>query len=131
MLVKSMRSIVAFVFVGGLTTGVHVAVGLICNQWFGLSPFNANLVAFAFGFFVSYFGHRSVTFRSRGRVSRSMPRFFAIAATNLFLNQAIVYSVVNILHRPYWLALAVMVLVVPAFTYVLSRIWAFDDGDPT
>ena len=124
-----MRSVVVFCIMGGLTTIVHIIVGLVAHHSWGLAPFNANLVAFSAGFFVSYFGHRSVTFRSTGRVSRSMPRFFLIAATSLFLNQVIVYSIVNVMAQPYWLALCVMVAVVPAFTYILSRLWAFNDGD--
>jgi putative flippase GtrA len=123
-----MRSLIVFVGVGGFTTIVHVQVGLIVHHLFGLEPFNANLVAFCVGFFVSYYGHRTYTFRSPGRVSRSMPRFFVIAATSLALNQIIVYGVVNVLGQPYWQALAVMVAVVPTFTYVLGRLWAFSDG---
>jgi len=124
-----MRSIVTFIVMGGITTVVHVIVGLIAFHFGGLSAFNANLVAFSCGFFVSYFGHRSYTFRSRARVSRSMPRFLAISGVSLVLNQAIVYGVVTVLGQPYWAALAVMVAVVPTFTYVFGRVWAFSDGD--
>lgn len=127
--IATMRSIFVFCIMGGLTTVVHVIVGLIAYHSFGLSPFNANLVAFTAGFFVSYFGHRSYTFRSSGLISRSMPRFFTIALTSLFLNQAIVYIVVNMIGKPYWVALCGMVAVVPTFTYIMGRFWAFDDGD--
>lgn len=124
-----MRSIVVFGAMGGLTTVIHIAVGLLVHHVFGLSAFMANLVAFCVGFFVSYFGHRSFTFRSTAKVARSMPRFFVIAATSLILNQLIVYLTVNVAEQPYWAALAIMVAVVPTFTYVLARVWAFDDAD--
>lgn len=124
-----MRSLIYFFGIGGITTFVHVVIGLIAHHGAGLAPFNANLVAFCFGFFMSYFGHRTYTFRSPGRMSRSMPRFFVIAAASLALNQIIVHGVVTMLGHPYWLALAVMVAIVPAFTYLLGRLWAFNDGE--
>lgn len=123
-----MRSALVFVVIGALTTIVHIIVGLIVHHVLHVDAFNANLAAFCVGFFVSYFGHRTYTFRSEARISYSMPRFFCISLMSLFLNQAIVFVMVNTLHYPYWMALGVMVAVVPAFTYVLGRLWAFSDG---
>lgn len=123
------RSIVTFVFMGGITTVVHVLVGLCAHHFAGLAPFNANLVAFSVAFFLSYFLHKTYSFRSPGRVRRSMPRFFVVSATNLILNQLIVYVFSIVLGHPYWISLAIMVVVVPTFTYILSRVWVFDDGD--
>ncbi|MCB2092883.1 MAG: GtrA family protein [Rhodobacteraceae bacterium] len=123
-----MRSIVAFGVTGGISTVMCVLVGLFSYRIIGLAPFNANLVGFSVGFFISYYGHRTFSFRSEGKVSRSMPRFFVIAATNLVLSQAIVFTIVNVIGRPYWQALAIMVTIVPAFTYVMGRMWAFNDG---
>ncbi|MGR3762387.1 GtrA family protein (plasmid) [Roseobacteraceae bacterium NS-SX3] len=125
----SVRSIAVFIVTGGVTTVVHVLAGLAAHYLLGLDAFNANLVAFAVAFFVSYFGHKNFSFRSPGRVRRSMPRFFVVSVTNLFLNQFIVYSLSTAGGHPYWLSLAVMVAVVPAFTYILSRVWVFSDGD--
>ena len=59
-----------------------------------------------------------------------MPRFFVVSATSLVINQVIVFSAVNIAQQSYWISLVIMIAVVPVFTYVLSRIWAFDDGAP-
>ena len=124
-----MRSIIVFCLTGGITTVVHITVGLTVHRYLGIDPFNANLIAFCFGFMVSYFGHRHFTFRSPGRVRRSMPRFFVIAAVSLVLNQLIVFTFVNLLGYSYNVALAVMVVVVPTFTYLGGRLWAFSDGD--
>ena len=125
----SLRSVTTFVLTGGAVTVIHVAVGLIAHHFGGLEPFNANLVAFAVAFLFSYFGHRNLSFRSPGRIRRSMPRFFALSLTNLVLNQVIVYVVSGIMGYAYWIALGVMVVVVPTFTYMVSALWIFDDGD--
>ncbi len=124
-----MRSIITFGLMGGLSTVVHVLTGLLAHYQAGLSPFNANIVAYCAGFLVSYFGHRHFTFRSPGRISRSMPRFLVIALAGLVMSQAIVYLVVTMGGLAYWFALAVVVATVPPATYVLGRIWAFNDGD--
>ncbi len=125
----SVRSVVTFVVTGGVVTGVHIAVGLLAHHLGGLEPFTANLVAYSVAFFVSYFGHRNYSFRSPGRIQRSMPKFFVISAINLVLNQIIVFTVSDVLGQPYWASLAVMVAIVPTFTYVMSKAWAFSDGD--
>ncbi|WP_424831814.1 GtrA family protein [Ruegeria sp.] len=125
----SVRSVVTFVVTGGIVTAVHVAVGLMAHHFAGLDPFNANLVAYSVAFFVSYFGHRNYSFRSPGRIQTSMPKFFVISVINLFLNQIIVFTVSDMLGQPYWASLAVMIAIVPTFTYVMSKIWAFSDGD--
>lgn len=125
----SIRSITTFLLTGGTVTVIHVAVGLIAHHIGGLEPFNANLVAFSVAFFFSYFGHRNLSFRSPGRIRRSMPRFFVLSLTNLILNQVIVYMVSDVMGHPYWIALGVMVVVVPTFTYMVSALWIFDDGD--
>ena len=124
-----MRSIITFGLMGMLSTVVHVLSGLLAHYRAGLSPFNANIVAYCAGFLVSYFGHRNFTFRSPGRISRSMPRFLAIALAGLLMSQAIVWLVVSMAGLAYWFALAVIVMTVPPATYVLGRIWAFSDGD--
>lgn len=125
----AMRSLITFGFAGGFVTLVHIAVGLFLHNVLGISAFNANLMAFCVGFFLSYYMHRTYTFRSKAKVSRSMPRFFVIAAISLVLNQLSVYGVVNIAGQPYYLALATMIVVVGIFTYVMGRIWAFSDGE--
>lgn len=54
-----------------------------------------------------------------------MPRFLAIAGFGLFLNQVIVYLVVNLAGLNYFLALTAIIVTVPAITYLTSRRWAF------
>lgn len=126
---KDLRSIFMFLMMGGLTTVVHVTVGLIAHYQGGLTAFNANIVAFFAGFTVSYFGHRRYSFRSRGPIGRSMPRFFVIQATSFVINQVVIYVAVNVWGYPYPLALIAMICVVMPTTYILGRLWAFSDGD--
>lgn len=123
-------SLLGFALVGLSATGVHVAVGLIL-VWSGLfGAFFANVLAFSVAFMVSYFGHHRFSFRSTAQHRSAMPRFLAVAAFGLALNQAIVFGMVDLGHLRYELALVVIVGTVPAVTYVLSRIWAFAGSTP-
>lgn len=124
-----MRSLITFGFMGAAVTSVHITVGLICVHLVGMPAFWGNLVAFAAGFVLSYFGHRHVTFRSTAAISRSMPRFFVISGINLILSQMTVVVVVGLMGLPYSLALAVMILLVSAVGYLAGRFWVFSDGD--
>lgn len=124
-----MRSLITFGFMGGLVTCVHIAVGLLCVHLLNMAPFWGNLVAFACGFFLSYFGHRHVTFRSKAEISHSMPRFFVISGINLIISQLSVVVIVDMANLSYNLALVVMILLVSSFGYLAGRFWAFSDGD--
>jgi putative flippase GtrA len=120
---------IAFGFVGGFVTLSHIVVGLFSHHILGMTAFTANLVAYCAGFLLGYFGHRQLSFRSKAEIRKSMPKFFVISFSNLLVNQIIVYLFVNVAKYEYWVSLVVMVLTVPALTYLLSRLWAFSDGD--
>ncbi|MEV8467234.1 GtrA family protein [Fluviibacterium sp. DFM31] len=124
-----MRSLITFGFMGGIVTCVHIAVGLFCVHILHMEAFWGNLVAFCTGFFLSYYGHRHVTFRSQAHVSHSMPRFFVISAINLVISQMSVVVIVDMAGLSYNLALAVMIVLVSSFGYLAGRFWAFSDGE--
>ena len=114
-----------FVVVGLAATATHVACGLVLAEAAGLAPFWANLLAFCVALFVSYLGNHRWTFAAQGAHAFHFPRFAVIALAGLALNQAIVYVMVGVMALDYRLALAVVVLVVPALSFVLNRGWVF------
>lgn len=124
-----MQSLFTFGMVGGLATLTHVAVGLGLTGAGWMEPFQANFVAFLLAWCVSYFGHHRYTFQSGAGHARAMPRFLATAIVGLALNQAIVYAVVDRLGWSYPVALVLIVAVVPAIIYLISRFWAFREAD--
>ncbi|NOE20674.1 GtrA family protein [Ruegeria atlantica] len=120
-----LRSILSFGVVGILATVTHALVAIALIEICSLHPFSANAFGFVTGFMVSYFGHHRFSFQSEAGHRRAMPRFLAIAGLGLFLNQVIVYLMVNLGGVNYFLALCVIILTVPAITYLTSRRWAF------
>jgi putative flippase GtrA len=123
----SLSGLVAFGLVGSAATATHFAVGLTIVGLGIAAPFGANIVAFLTAFAVSYTGHRRFTFESTAGHAHALPRFFAVAAGGLALNQAIVYLCVDVLGRSYLLALVIVVSIVPGLIYLAGRFWAFPE----
>ncbi|MBU3827013.1 MAG: GtrA family protein [Candidatus Anaerobiospirillum merdipullorum] len=116
-----------FVLVGGMATLTDLTVTLVL---FYLSPgIHENVVttcAFGVAFFVSYFGHRYVTFRQSG----SMTRFFLLSGSMLLLRNLLVYLMVTFWMRGLVPIIVAMVLVT-AITYLVSKYKVFAAPKPT
>jgi len=113
-----------FVAVGAAAALTHAAV-------FGLTkplvwPELANALGFGVAFFVSFTGHRRLSFRDAGTsVSQSLVRFAATALAGFAVNEAVFVLLLRVLHWPSWPALIGALLVAAGQTFLLSRFWAF------
>jgi putative flippase GtrA len=114
-----------FALIGVGATLVHVTAALAARAGLGLPPLSANLVGYACAVGFSYVGNATLTFRKPSRDARQFARFVAVSALGLVLNQSIVYLLVNRLGWPFWLALGPVVVLVPALSFVLAKLWAF------
>jgi putative flippase GtrA len=119
------RQIFRFGVVGVAATVTHVAVAVTLIERVGTPVLAGNGLAFLVAVFVSYFGHHSWTFARDGFHDRHLPRFVTISLIGLALNQAIIFALVTLGGLPYLVGVLVVVSVVPALTFVLSRSWAF------
>jgi putative flippase GtrA len=117
--------VVRFGVVGVTATATHVGIVLALVETGLLTPFWANVVAFSAALFVSYLGNHKWTFELQGGHRRHFPRFITVAILGLAVNQGIFHVVVGVLQGDYRIALAIVVTVVPAITFVLNRFWAF------
>lgn len=116
---------VRFGIVGVAATFIHVAVFSLLVELFGVAPVAASVPAFATAMLASYGVNRRWTFRAQGSHRAHLPRYALVASTGLGLNVLITYVVVNLLGYWYGLALAFVVTMVPAATFLLNRNWAF------
>ncbi len=122
---RSWSQVVRFGVVGCLATATHVAVFYTLMRGFGISPTVATTVAFCCAFGVSYALNRSWTFRARGSHARHLPRVLIIALMGAGLNAGIMEVGV---HRLGWTpttCLAIIILVVPGFSFLTQRYWGF------
>lgn len=89
-------------------------------------PLAANVVGWLVAFFFSFAGHSQWTFpnEDRGKLPAAL-RFFTISAIAFAINQTAYAVVLSTKWLSYELALALVLVLVAFFTYLLSRYWAF------
>jgi putative flippase GtrA len=117
---------VRFGIVGVAATLIHVAIFSMLVELFRIAPVLASVPAFLIAMLVSYRVNHSWTYGARGSHGVYLPRYAVISTLGLGLNMVIIYLIVNILGYWYGTALALVVTVVPAATYLLNRHWSFE-----
>lgn len=116
----SFFEIIRFLIVGSLATLTDLIVSVILLY---TTSFNENIIttlAFCIAFFVSYFGHKSFTFQSDGKILA----FFALALSMLVLRNIIVALLVHYVIGGL-VAIVSAMLIVTAITYIISKFFVF------
>lgn len=118
-------SLFGFLGTGTLAATVHYVVALLIHAW-GINPEQANWTGFFCAVPVSYFGHRAWSFRgSQSSHTKAFVRFFLVALLGFLGNQILLMLGLQFTPLPFWLLLAIVMIVIAASTYLLSRFWAF------
>ena len=117
-----------FILIGGAATLVHALMLGLLVEGAGLEPTPANLLAFISAFLVSYVGHKQVTFRSSAPHTQALPRFLLAALAGLFVNVALFAVFADMFGVHYWIVFALVIVTAPFVVYVVSRDYAFQDG---
>ncbi|NDP39768.1 MAG: GtrA family protein [Rhodoferax sp.] len=113
-----------FLAVGGSAALTHMAVFALAqdHMW----PELANALGFCVAFFVSFAGHRLLSFKDAATsVSTSLGRFAVTALAGFVSNEIIFMLLLRTLGWPALLALFVALVFAAGQTFVLSRFWAF------
>lgn len=121
----TVREAAGFLAVGVAATLTHLCVGLSLYYAFelGLSALAANLAAFSIAYLVSYFGNATLAFPETRLGPASFFRFLSVSLASLALNQALVFALVDLAGRPYWQALAAVLIAVPPLTFLALKRW--------
>ena len=114
-----------FGVIGGISTFIHISIGMGMHHGLGATPLWSNAVAFICALMWSFWGHSRVTFPEGPSDGSAFVRFATVALMGLALNQIIVWIVTGLLGGPYWLGLAIVVTTVPVVTFGCLRYWAF------
>ncbi len=113
-----------FLVVGAGAAATHAAVFWLAQHLMLAEV--ANAAGFIVAFFVSFFGHRFLSFQDAGTgVGQSLARFATTAIAGFAVNEAVFTLLLRGALWPSWLALFTAMLVAAAQTFVLSRFWAF------
>ncbi|WFP49056.1 GtrA family protein [Methylomonas sp. EFPC3] len=119
--------ILKFAIVGGLATATHAGIFAFVIETQLAQALEANFIAFAVAFLISFLGQYHWTFRNSSDThwSKKMTKFLIVALIGLGLNTAGVLVIVERLLLPYHYAILFMVTVVPVTTFIINKKWAF------
>lgn len=113
-----------FLVVGVAAALTHAAVFALARPL--LWPELANALGFGVAFFVSFFGHRRLSFHGTSTPFWPSLRRFAVSALAGFAtNEAVFIALLRGLGWPSALALFAAMVAAAGQTFVLSRFWAF------
>lgn len=113
-----------FLAVGASAALTHLAVFALTQPH--LAPELANACGFAVAFFVSFGGHRLLSFRDgQTSLGQSLQRFAVTALLGFAVNEGIFVLLLRGLGWPALPALLAGLVAAAAQTFLLSRFWAF------
>ncbi len=113
-----------FLLVGASAALTHMLVFALAQN--RMWPELANPLGFCVAFFVSFAGHRLLSFKDAATtVGTSLARFGVTAIAGFASNEIIFVLLLRGLHWPSLLALLVALVFAAGQTFVLSRFWAF------
>jgi putative flippase GtrA len=119
-----MSSAAWFVAVGCAAALTHVLVFTLAQSL--AAPELANALGFCVAFFVSFAGHRYLSFRDASTsVVQSFGRFAFTAVAGFVTNELLFVLLFRLLGWPSLLALLVALVLAAGQTFALSRLWAF------
>ena len=120
----NLASLFWFGVVGCAAAATHAIVFVLARDH--LWPELANALGFAVAFFVSFAGHRRLSFRDTTTgVRQSFGRFAITALAGFACNEIVFVLLLRALGLPSLVALAIALVVAAGQTFALGRWWAF------
>lgn len=120
------QQLMRFGFIGFFATFLSYLLVIFFVEAFHFNPLVANFIAFLIAFQVSFWGHKSWTFRAHSIPHRqAMVRFFTLSIFGFILNESLYAFFLHVVHMHYALALLIVLMIVPPITFVVSKFWAF------
>ncbi len=121
---RASASTLWFLGVGAAAALTHLAVFALVQA--RIWPELANALGFCIAFFVSFAGHRLLSFKDAATsVGTSLARFAVTALAGFVSNELVFVLLLRALKMPALLALLVALVFAAGQTFLLSRFWAF------
>lgn len=117
-----------FGLVGVAATLVHMAVSISLVAGADWPLQRANLVAFACGLALSFFGHYHFSFFSRTPYRTVLPRFVLVSVLGYLCSTLAIALLARAFPGHRVLAVTLGSLLIPAVSYLVNRFFVFHDG---
>src|ERR1700690_2903459 len=123
---KLIRQLGFFGIVGCCAAVVQLCVVILLVEFTHMHPLVANIIGFLLAFNVSYFGHRSLTFAGTTVNHKvAVTRLFGLGVANFIANEGLFYIFLTVFKLYYPIALILVLAILPALTFVISKLWVF------
>jgi putative flippase GtrA len=123
---NALGELMRFGFVGVTAASVQYLGVTFFVEVGQVRPLLANLFAFLFAVWVSYFGHKYFSFKA-GHIGfhQSIRRFFIIVITTFCLNEVLYYVLLHRVKLHYQRALLITIFVVAVINFLCNKLWTF------
>lgn len=109
---------------GGSATLVHYFGALLAIEMFGAAIYVGNTLGFFSSVCVSYVGHGLLTFKAP-LTKKAFSKFIVLVFTNYCVSQLILFIAEDVLELHHRVSLALIVIILPVISYLLSKYWIF------
>ena len=134
------ESVVKFMIVGGAATACHMVAANVARFLYDVGPQTANVIGYATGFFLSFFGHKFWSFAKTSQEEQGLHTFLkfgVVTAVGFGVNSGVFFVFCKQIpplfgyeaasERGLWFNVSVAAgcLVAAASSYCFNRFWAF------
>jgi putative flippase GtrA len=123
----SPRSLIFFVLVGGFATGLQYVLMMLLIWLFDFPLVLASSIGFAISAVANYGFNARLTFRSKERHAKTLPRFIVTACLGLAINSVLLAFLASLGLHPA-LAQIVTTLGVLLWNYTINALWTFKNS---
>ena len=119
------RTLLSFLSVGALATGLQYAVLVAAVEYLGWTPPAASSVGFCLSAMVNYWLNYHVTFKSRADHATAIRRFVLVVSIGLLINAGAMLALERSFGLHYLLAQVLATCLTLAWNFEASRHWTF------
>ena len=131
---KKYKAPILYLFFGGVTTVINIAVYYILYYAVGVSNDLSNIISWIITVTVAYITNKLWVFESRDTGTKTLLReitsFFGCRAATGVMDLAIMHIGVDMLSYPAFLLKIISNIIVIILNYVASKLIIFKKGDP-
>jgi len=125
------KRIIKYLISGGTAAFVDIVLLYIFTDFFGLWYLLSAIISFLIAYFVSFYLQKFWTFRDNTlhNIRRQMIIYFIVGVTNLGINTAGMYLLVDKFKRHYLIAQIIMGALISFSSYLIYRFFIFSKKD--
>lgn len=130
-LIESYKTIILYLFFGGITTLINIVVYMVCYDIFDISNAISNILAWILSVLFAFVSNKFWVFESKSknrlRVQKEFLKFVGGRIGTGLLDLLIMYICVDVLYGPAFIIKIISNIVVIILNYILSKMLVFKE----